>query len=112
MADAEAGKSVNGKGERKAERVQYIEKLWFTRLDARHVLLISALSIALFLNIIRSPYLTRISRAAADGADASKKRPIEEGGAGDDRSKRANLGGDSEKPSGIKVCVAHKLVVA
>ena len=51
----------------------------------------------------KEPLTLRISRAAADGADASKKRPIEEGGAGEDRSKRANLGGDTEKPSGIKV---------
>jgi hypothetical protein len=35
--------------------------------------------------------------------DASKKRPIEEGGAGVDRSKRANLGENADKPSAIKV---------
>ena len=40
-----------------------------------------------------------------DGGDESRKRPIEEGGADEDRSKRANLGGDADKPSAIKVCV-------
>eukprot|EP00001_Collodictyon_triciliatum_P126938 22222_3 len=40
--------------------------------------------------------------------DASKKRPIEEGGAGVDRSKRANLGENADKPSAIKLLVANK----
>jgi hypothetical protein len=46
----------------------------------------------------------------ADAADASKKRPMEQGGAGEDRSKRANLGGEAaEKPSGIKVCTPPRV---
>ena len=39
----------------------------------------------------------------AASVDISKKRPIEEGFDGDDRSKRANLGADPDKPNAIKV---------
>ena len=58
----------------------------------------------LFLWVFNRSFRSIFSCAGMDSSlDASKKRPIEEGGAGVDRSKRANLGENADKPSAIKV---------